>query len=185
MDVTKAMEEYTQYLRGRGYAERTVESYVWVAAYFLRNYGEASAASVVAYREWLAGTFRPTTANQRVQAINCFLGYLGRGELRRHVLRVQYRTFPSEAIDEDALGRLSRHLLEGGHLRDYHAVRIMATTGVRVGELLRMEVGHVRAGRMDVSSKGKARRVHIPDATAREALLWAEGEGRGRGRCCL
>ena len=181
MEVTRKMGEYEEYLRWKGFAERTIESYVWVAAYFERTYGDVSARTLREYRDWLIETFRPNTANQRMQAINCYLGFLGKNELRLRSVRVQYRTFLDEIIDDGAFVRLERHLLEGGHMRDYHAVRVMATTGVRVSELLQVEVRHLRQGYLDIRSKGKVRRVHIPDATAREALAWAEGEGRREG----
>lgn len=181
MEITLRMGEYERYLRERGFSQSTVASYVWVAAFFERNYLDVNAETLGRYRDWLADTFKPRTANQRVQAINCYLGFLGREDLRLRSVRVQQRTFLDAAIgDEDYLCLLSS-LRSGGYQRDYHAVRIMATTGVRVSELLRMEVRHLRTGYMDVRSKGKVRRVHIPNSTAREALAWATSEGRSSG----
>lgn len=73
MEITKKMGEYEEYLRWHGFAERTIESYVWVAAYFERNYQSVDARTLRQYRDWLVGTFKPSTANQRMQAINCYL----------------------------------------------------------------------------------------------------------------
>lgn len=53
--------------------------------------------------------------------------------------------------------------------------------GVRVSELVSLEVGHTRDGYMDVVNKGRARRIHIPDVVSKDALEWAEGEGRTSG----
>ena len=232
MDITKQMERYQSYLQERGYAQRTVESYVWVAAHFERTYLHADAQPSVgtqplvgtqlstdtqpvpgtqpssagahpapsahpapgtqpladalrAYQRHLVQTFKPATANQRVLALNCYLTYLGHSDLKLRCQRVQLHTFLAETMDDSVFRRLTTHLLGGEYLRDYHAVRIMATTGVRVSELLRMEVEHMRDGFIDLRSKGKVRRVHVPDATAAAALAWAQSEGRDQGALLL
>ncbi len=181
MEITKKMRDYEAHLRQLGFADRTIESYVWVAAYFERTYASVEVGTLRQYRDWLILTFKPSTANQRIQAINCYLGYLGKSDLKLRSVRVQYRTFLDNAIDDLAFQRLENHLRDNGHLRDYHAIRIMATTGVRVSELLQMEVRHLRDGYLDINSKGKIRRVCIPDGTALAALEWIEGEGRADG----
>lgn len=181
MEITARMEAYRDYLRLRGFSQNTVDSYVWVAAFFERTYGAVARETLNRYRDWLVVTFKMRTANQRVQAMNCYLGYLGKPDLKLRSVSVQQKTYLDTSIGDEEYKRLASYLRENGYARDYNAVRLMVTTGVRVSELLRMEVSHMQAGYLDLYSKGKARRVFIPTASASEALRWAEAEGRGSG----
>lgn len=81
-------------------------------------------------------------------------------------------------IDYAAYRKLVRYLREGEYWRDYHAVRLLATTGLRVGELLGLRVEDLRAGYANVGSGRAARRVEFLGAVADAALSWVEGEGR-------
>ena len=181
MEVQGQLEGYERYLKARGFSQNTLRSYVWVAAYFLRTYGEVSAATLARYRDYLSAEFKDSTANQRVQAINCYLRYLGKDDMRLRCVCVQQVTFLEQAITSADYRRFISYLHDGGYLRDHFAVRVMATTGVRVSELLQMEVDDVRRGSMDIRSKGKARRVYFPDAVATGVLGWLEEEGRTAG----
>lgn len=48
--ITARMMEYERYLNGWDFACGTIESYIWTAAYFERNYGEPSKESPREYR---------------------------------------------------------------------------------------------------------------------------------------
>ena len=178
--IASHMDEYQRHLESAGMSSRTVDSYLWVARFFDEKYGEPRGDALAAYRSWLVGTYKPNTVNQRVQAINCYLSFLGREDLRLETVRVE-RTDEGSAIDYAAYRRLVRHLRDGGYRRDYHAVRLLATSDLRVGELLGLRVEDMRAGYAHVGSGKTARRVQFLEVVAKGALAWAEGEGRPSG----
>lgn len=58
----------------------------------------------------------------------------------------------------------------------------MGGTGARVSELLQMKVEHVRAGYVDLYTKGGiVRRIYIPDKLRKEAEQWLRKEGIDSG----
>lgn len=181
MDIAVRMQEYERHLLERGFARNTIDSYIWVAAFFERNYRQVNVSNLRAYRTWLVSTFKPNTANQRIQAMNCYLRFLGKEEHALRCARVQQKTYLENAITDEQYRKFANHLRKGGYMRDYCAVRVMATTGARVSELLGMEVSHMRNRYCDVASKGKIRRIHIPEATAREVLQWVMDQRRSSG----
>lgn len=181
METTAKVKGYEQYLCSKGFSKCTVTSYVYVANYFENTYQTIGDETLQQYRSWLVETFKPSTASQRVRAINSYLGYLGCGEHKLASVRVQSGTFLQNAISDGDYCQFLSYLLSHGYYRDYYAVRLMATTGARVSELLCMEVVHMRRGFVDVASKGKLRRILIPDEVAAGVLEWCEGEGRAFG----
>jgi hypothetical protein len=115
--IASHIDEYQQHLESAGMSTRTIDSYLWVARFFDEKYGEPQGDALAAYRSWLVGTYKPNTVNQRVQAINCYLSFLGREDLRLETVRVE-RTDEGSAIDYAAYRRLVRHLRDGGYRRD-------------------------------------------------------------------
>ena len=85
------------------------------------------------------------------------------------------------SIDYASHRRLVCQLRGEGYWLDYHAIRLMVTSGLRVSELLGLEVGDTRRGFADVGEGKAARRVRFFDAMARIALSWAESGGRSEG----
>lgn len=174
------LDEYERHLRECGFSQRTVGSYLWVAEFFLDKHGEASPVALADYKEWLGERYKPNTVNQRIQALNYYLGYVGKDDLRLKPVSVK-KTDADPSIDYASYRRLVRYLRGEEYWRDYHAIRLMVTSGLRVGELLGLEVGDMRRGYADVCEGKAARRVRFLDAVAKAALGWAEGEGRSKG----
>lgn len=82
------MEDYERHLEEHGFSRRTVDSYLWVAEFFLDRYHEPTPSALGEYRKWLVQSYKPNTVNQRIQAINYWLGYLGRDDLRLETVPV-------------------------------------------------------------------------------------------------
>ncbi len=176
------MDSYERFLRDQGLAPGTVRLYVRVASDYLREFGDPSREGASRYRDELVSRCKPATVNLRVNALNRFLAYEGMPECRVGCVQVQRRSYLEGVISAGECQRLGRMLLEHGHMTYYFAVRVLASTGLRVSELLELTVRDVRAGRLDVVSKGgKARRVFIPSSLCAELGRWLAKEGRAEG----
>ena len=58
----------------------------------------------------------------------------------------------------------------------------MAATGARISELIQFKVEHIKAGYIDLYSKGgKLRRIYIPKALKEEALSWLSEKNQESG----
>lgn len=71
------LDRSERYLKEYGFSQRMIESYLRVAEFFLDKYGEPTSTALAAYKEQLEKSYKPTTVNQRTQAINRYLGHLG------------------------------------------------------------------------------------------------------------
>ena len=70
------------------------------------------------------------------------------------MVRLQQKPFLENVISQADYEYLKKCLLRDGKLTYYFAIRIMATTGVRISELLQIRVEDMIRGQMDLYSKG-------------------------------
>ena len=96
-NITRAVQRYKRYLVHEELSPNTVRAYCATVEYFLRNYGDISKDSLLAYKGYLVENYMPQTVNQRIQALNKYARYLGRGA-RLKVVRIPRKTFLENVI---------------------------------------------------------------------------------------
>ena len=176
------MEEFERHLRRKGYSANTVASYAFAARQLCEHIGTLADESLLAHKDWLIGTYAAKTVNNRLIAINAYLDFVGYDGLRLAGVKIQQKPFLDNVVSNEQYTAIKTQLERDGDLFWLFVVRFLACTGARVSELRRFTVEHVRAGHMDIVSKGsKLRRVYVPAVLQYDALAWLEDEGRTCG----
>ena len=171
---------FEQHLRREGYAENTILSYRYAAREFLGKYGELTRENLLLYRAFLSDSRKPQTVNLRIRAMNKYVAFLGHPEWKVKGIRMPRLSYLDNVISQEEYASFKKALGAMTDRRWYFCVRFMAMTGVRISELVRIRVEHVRAGYMDICSKGgKVRRIYFPDRLRQEALLWLQNRPDG------
>ena len=97
-------------------------------------------------------------------------------------VKVQQKNFLENVISDADYRFFKQRLKEEGLIEWYFIVWFMAASGARVSELLQIKAEHVKAGHLDLYSKGgKMRRLYIPKNLQKEALAWLEADGISSG----
>lgn len=120
---------------------------------------------LVGYKRRLTERFSPSSVNSMIAAVNGFLGYIKRGDLRLKRLRIQRRAFLPEERELDR-SEYKRLVAAAEHTENKRLSLILQTicaTGIRVSELRFITAEAVRTGRAFISCKGKSRVVFLPD----------------------
>ena len=148
----------------------------------------ATHGEAVNWRECLlANGYKPATVNGMLTALNCFFAFVGWNHCRVKALRVQRRLFRDEgrelSRDEyvcllDAAHRLGRERLA-------LLMETICATGIRVSELRYITVEAARAGKADISLKGKVRTILIPGKLCRKLLKYAAKNKTASGEIFL
>lgn len=176
------MEKFEMHLRQGNMAENTISAYRYAVNDFNGRYKEMTKKNLLLYKTYLIENFKPKTVNLRIQALNKYLEFLGKGKFRLKSVKIQQRSYLENVISNADYVFLKNKLKTDGLMEWYFVVRFLAATGARVSELIQMKVEHVATGYYDIYTKGgKVRRVFIPKTLRTEAMTWLESEGRKSG----
>ena len=172
----RVLAGWRAHLVGREAASATVEKYVREAKHLLDFLGEKNLGldreSVLAYKADLVSRRAPAGANSAIAAVNGFVAWLGRPELRLRRLRVQ--PLPRAATREVTREEYRRLTARASRLdRDALVAQAICATGIRVSELRFLTVEALRVGSMVVENKGRARRVWLPGRLCRRLRAYA------------
>jgi site-specific recombinase XerD len=173
---------YVDHLSNKGYAKNTIDSYSFTVDYFLSSYKELTHVNLKSYKLWLIENCKPRTANLRIAAINNYLEYSGKSEMKLQSVKVQQQTFLENVISFPDYEYLKGCLLKDHKMIWYYVVRFLGSTGARISELLQIKVEHIKAGYVDLYTKGgKIRRIYIPSNLQTDAIRWLSGSKTDSG----
>lgn len=175
-------DEFEKWLREANIAMNTVAAYRYAVREFFDLFDSLTKENLLVFKARLIDTYSPRTVNLRIQALNKYLVFIGRAELRLRSVKVRERSFLENVISNADYSFLKTRLAREKNRKWYFVVRFLAATGARVSELVQLKVEHVEAGYFDIYSKGgKIRRLYIPRRLQEEAGRWLEEEGRESG----
>ena len=175
--TTAHYDAFERMLRQKNHAENTIIAYLFAVRDYHSRYPVLNKQNLLAYKVELLEAFKPRTVNQRIQAINKYLTYIGKEDLHLQSIKIQEVSFVENVISNEEYELMKSRLREEPDQRMYFAVRYMAGTGARVSELIQFKVEDVRAGYIDIYSKGgRIRRLYIPPQLKEETLQWLDRE---------
>lgn len=148
-------------------------SYVWTVHYFTSNYDSVNKKNLLTYKGYLIEHFKPQTVNLRLQAMNKFLEFTNKEQLKLKFIKVQQKNFLENVISDADYKFLKSQLKKNGYEEWYFVVWFLTATGARISELLQIKAEHVDIGYLDLYTKGgKIRRLYIPQKLREQAQIW-------------
>ena len=147
-------ENFKTFLINGNMAKNTVSAYCYAVNDYFARHKVLNKKSLLLYKTYLIETFKPKTVNLRIQALNKYLEFEGKGKLRLKSVKVQQRTYLENVISNADYTFLKNRLKKEENKEWYFVVRFLAATGARVSELVQIKVEHVRIGYFDIYTKG-------------------------------
>ena len=178
----KQIYAYRLHLLENERSSATVEKYISEVRAFCRfaaQSGGVDKTIVMEYRNMLRERNKPQTVNGKLCAVHGFLDFIGRGDCKCKLYKVQRRAFLDEEreMSEPEYRRLLEAAQSGGNERLYHVMLTLAGTGIRVSELRFITAEAVRKGRADITLKGKSRTVLIQNELKKKLLRYINARG--------
>ena len=180
--------EYVRFLRAGGSSEGTVEKYLRDVRAFAAWLGERELEAASGWREHLLERgYAPVTVNSMLSAVNRFLKFLGREDCKIKFLRVQRSAFREQdrELTRAEYQRLLDTAAAEGQERLGLLMETICSTGIRVSEVQYITVDAVRAGRAEISLKGKIRTILLPAKLCRKLLKYARKNKTASGEIFL
>ncbi len=131
--------------------------------------------TVMAYKASLAARYAPAGVNTALAALNGLFRFLGWEECRVKPLKIQRRVFASKEkeLSRGEYERLVTAAEKSGKAKLALLLQVMAATGVRVSEVADITLEAARAGKTEISLKGKIRTILLPGKLCRKLLKYA------------
>ncbi len=167
--MTREAEAFRSYLIAEERSPSTIRSYCYAVDLFFRTYGDLTKENLVDFKRHQVDSLSPKTAANRVTAMNCYCNFAGRYEARVKTVRIQQAPTVENVITADQLDKLTAGLLGDGNVRGYWMVVYLARTGARISEFVRMDKQCLETGICEMWTKGKIRRIRVPDFLIRES----------------
>ena len=180
--ITYPLKEFQAWLECQDKSPNTCRAYLYSIRQFLSIYHEISHENLLYYKCYLIEHYKPQTVNLRISALNSYIEYLNLPFDKLMIVRIQQKSYLENVISQADYEYLKNCLLHDGHIKYYFAVHIMATTGLRISELVQLQCEDIRNGYKDICSKGnRIRRVFIPHVVQIPCLKWLHGCKRMSG----
>lgn len=131
---------------------------------FLPRHKIVDKEAVMAYKKQLSERYKGSSANSMLVAVNCLLAFLGWGECRVKLLRIQRQNFrqAERELTKDEYQRLLHAAKRKRNERLYLLMQTICATGIRVSEHRFITIEAVKTGYARIVNKGKERLVFIP-----------------------
>lgn len=176
------LEEFQAFLEFHNKSVHTIRAYLFAIRQFFELYPSVNHENLLLYKCYLIDHYKPQTVNLRIRAMNCYMEFRRLPYSKIPMIRHQNKSFLENVISQADYEYLKNCLMRDGKLTYYFAVRIMAATGIRISELVTLQVEDVRRGYIDLCSKGnRFRRIYIPKTLRTLCLEWLECIGRTTG----
>ena len=181
---------FLQLLREEERSAGTIENYQRHIKAFAAWAGEAGVTKELAAK-WkaylLARGYAPGTINTILVPLNRFFSFLGWHGCRVKSLRIQRRMFRENRreLTRSEYARLLSAARSQGRERLALLMESICATGIRVSEVEHLTVEAVRAGRAEISLKGKIRTILLPGKLCRKLLKYARKRQIASGKIFL
>lgn len=171
------LKQFKRWLSSTNYADKTKDAYYQAMCIYAKCFNNVDTVSMMAFKALQIERCKPQTVNLRIRALNCYNEAMGTTDFHLTFVKVQRRTFLDDVISEADFKHLWKSLEKDG-LKDWSMlIRFMGSTGARISEVLHFKSEHVKAGHIDIYTKGgKIRRIYIPKHLKKDAEEWLDGK---------
>ena len=183
------MNEFRNWLHSEERSEGTIAKYMRDLERLSAWLGdkEVTKENLTEWKEHLIENgYEPVTVNSMLAVVNTYCRFAGLN-IKVKFLRIQRKLFREESkeLTKDEYEKLIRTAEEKGNVRLAMLIETIGATGIRVSEVRYITVEAAKAGRTQISLKGKIRDILLPGKLCKKLLKYAKKEKTVSGKIFL
>lgn len=167
------IEGFQNYLYEEELSKNSIATYVRGVQRFAELFDEVTKPNLLEFKQFLMSNFKPQTVNLRLTAMMRYCKYKGINETIK-LVKEPKKTHIDNIITEDQYNRLIDGLRLDGDYRWYYHVILLAKTGMRISEALRVTKKDILSGSVTMHTKGHMRTIYFPKSLIEEMREYLE-----------
>ena len=183
--TSKHIDEFRMYLLSEERAAATIEKYIRDVTAFRAWLGgkELGKSAVLAYKEYLIGSYAPASVNSVLSSLNSFFRFMGWHDCHVKTLKIQRQIFAKseKELTKAEYERLLCAAQKKGNRRLYYLMQTLCSTGIRISELRFIDVSAIKSGKAVIRCKGKMRVVILTAPLCKMLRKYMREQGITKG----
>lgn len=161
------LEGFRLFLQEEERTPNTIRSYLYAVETYFKAHPELTKQEVIAWKAELSQSYPASTVNLRLNALRQYAVFKNI-LLPVKLMKVQMIFSVENVITDEQYHHLMYCLKTDGEMQWYYNILILAKTGTRISEAVRLKKADVMHGYAVISSKGKIRTVLFPTSLKEE-----------------
>ncbi len=178
------LKRFRDYLVEEEMSENTINSYTRAVKQFFEHYPTLNKANILSWKQDMMKAFKPLSVNLKLSGLLRYAKFKETHLTVKHI-KIQKTISAENVITVEQYHYLMDCLKKDGQNQYYINILVLAKTGARISEALKLTKADVLKGYADIYTKGKVRRVYIPNSLREELseylLTLKENESLIRG----
>ena len=170
------IEGYKNFLYEEELSENTISSYLHTMGKYSAMFDDVTKPNLIAFKKHLTEKFKPKTVNNRIAAIMKYCRFKKINVSLKQV-KEQKQTHIDNVITIEQYETLMNGLKADGNIRWYVNISLIAKTGMRISEALRITKKDLLSGMTTIPAKSHLRTIYFPKSLINDILPYLDGIG--------
>lgn len=158
---------FEKYLFEEELSSNTIENYMYGLKKYAEMFDEINKPNLIAFKKSLCEKYKPKSVNNRITGMMRYCQYKGIDIKLKHI-KEEKQTHIDNIISAEEYQRLIDNLTADGQERWRANVMLLAKTGMRISEALRITKKNLIDGKVELFSKGHMRTIYFPKSLVQE-----------------
>ncbi len=167
------IEGFRRYLYDEELANNTIAAYVKGVEKYSEMFTDISKQNLIAFKQYLIKNFKPQTVNLRLTAIIQYCRFKDI-PMKIKSIKEPKKTHIDNVISKEQYNRLINGLKSDNDERWYASIVLLAKTGMRISEAVRVTKKDLLAGKVTINAKAHMRTIYFPRSLIDDVKPWLD-----------
>lgn len=168
------LEGFKDYLYEEELSENTIDCYMTAMKLYSSMFAEMTKRNLILYKTRLMEKYKPKTVNLRLTATLAYCKYKGIA-MRIKCIKEPKKTHIDNVISAEQVDMLLNRLEADGREQWRVNVLLLAKTGMRISEALRVTKKDVLSGSVTMHTKAHMRTIYFPKSLVEDIREYLDG----------